>query len=157
MLSPTGICRPFAAGADGYVRAEGGVVIVLRTLAAARTHGERSRAIVVASGVNSDGRTSGLALPSAQAQRDLLEQIYRDNEIEPDALAFVEAHGTGTRVGDPAEADAIGRALGQRRGKPLPIGSVKSNIGHLEPASGLAGLLKAMLALEHRSLPASLH
>ena len=113
--------------------------------------------MIVASAVNSDGRTSGLTLPSAEAQRSLLERLYREHDIDPDKLAFVEAHGTGTRVGDPAEAHAIGRALGQRRARPLPIGSVKSNIGHLEPASGLAGLLKAMLSLQHRHLPASLH
>jgi phthiocerol/phenolphthiocerol synthesis type-I polyketide synthase C len=157
MLSPTGLCRPFAANADGYVRAEGGVVLVLRTLHAARANAEQPRAMIIASAVNSDGRTSGLTLPSADAQGSLLERLYRQHAIDPDKLAFVEAHGTGTRVGDPAEAHAIGRALGQRRTRPLPIGSVKSNIGHLEPASGLAGLLKAALSLQHKRLPASLH
>ena len=156
MLSPTGLCRPFAADADGYVRAEGGVVLILRSLSA-RTHGERPRAMLIGSAVNSDGRTSGLTLPSAEAQRRILEQLYREQEIDPDCLAFIEAHGTGTRVGDPAEAEAIGRALGRRRVRPLPIGSVKSNIGHLEAASGLAGLLKVVLSLEQRHLPASLH
>ena len=108
-------------------------------------------------GVNSDGRTNGIALPAAEGQRALLDRIYGQAGLDPERLAFVEAHGTGTRVGDPAEALAIGQALGQRRAGKLPIGSVKSNIGHLEPASGLAGLFKAILALEHRVLPATLH
>lgn len=157
MLSPTGLCRPFAAAADGYVRAEGGAVLVLSRLDAAVSRGRPPRVMIDATGVNSDGRTVGLSLPSTDAQRRLLEQIYGEAGIDPNDLAFVEAHGTGTRVGDPAEAEAIGRALGQKRDAPLPVGSVKSNIGHLEPASGLAGTIKAILAIEHRLLPATLH
>src|SRR6202030_2859908 len=87
----------------------------------------------------------------------LLERAYLKKAFNPDAIAFIEAHGTGTRAGDPIEAAAIGEILGQRRTRPLPIGSIKTNIGHTEPASGLAGLLKAMLALEHDELPRSLH
>ena len=157
MLSPSGLCRPFAAAADGYVRAEGGAVLVLSRLDAALAGGRSPRVMIDVTGVNSDGRTVGLSLPSTDAQRQLLERLYGDAGIDPNALAFVEAHGTGTRVGDPAEAEAIGRAIGQRRDAPLPIGSVKSNIGHLEPASGLAGMVKAILAIEHRLLPATLH
>jgi phthiocerol/phenolphthiocerol synthesis type-I polyketide synthase C len=157
MLSPTGLCRPFAAAADGYVRAEGGAVLVLSRLDTARTAGRPPRVVLGPTGVNSDGRTVGLSLPSADAQRRLLERIYGEYGIDPNDLAFVEAHGTGTRVGDPAEAEAIGLALGQKRDAPLPVGSVKSNIGHLEPASGMAGLVKAILAIEHRLLPATLH
>ena len=157
MLSPTGLCRPFSAEADGYVRGEGVVAMVLTRLETAITCGHRVRAVALASGVNSDGRTNGIALPATEGQKVLLDRLYGHAGIDPNRLAFVEAHGTGTRVGDPAEATAIGQALGQRRDAPLPIGSVKSNIGHLEPASGLAGLFKAILALEHRRLPASLH
>lgn len=157
MLSPTGLCRPFAAAADGYVRAEGGAVLVLSRLDAAVSRGRPPRVMIDATGVNSDGRTVGLSLPSTDAQRRLLERLYGEAGIDPNDLAFVEAHGTGTRVGDPAEAEAIGRALGQKRDAPLPVGSVKSNIGHLEPASGLAGTIKAILAIEHRLLPATLH
>ena len=157
MLSPTGLCRPFAAGADGYVRGEGVVAMLVTRLQSAVAQRYRVRAVALASGANSDGRTHGIALPATLGQRHLLERIYGEAGIDADRLAFVEAHGTGTSVGDPAEAAAIGQALGQRRTMPLPIGSVKSNIGHLEPASGLAGLLKAVLALEHRRLPASLH
>ncbi|GLK70110.1 SDR family NAD(P)-dependent oxidoreductase [Ancylobacter dichloromethanicus] len=154
MLSPTGRCRPFSGAADGYVRAEGGVVTVLSRLGG---DGRTPRAVVMASGTNSDGRTLGIAMPESRAQQRLLEQLYEQRGIDPQRLAFIEAHGTGTLVGDPAEARAIGAALGGRRSSPLPIGSVKSNIGHLEPASGLAGLLKALNALERRQLPASLH
>ncbi|MCS0500782.1 type I polyketide synthase [Ancylobacter mangrovi] len=157
MLSPTGRCRPFSGSADGYVRAEGGVVTVLSRLDHVSAAGWTPRAVVMASGTNSDGRTVGIAMPEGRAQQRLLEELYERRDIDPDDLAFVEAHGTGTLVGDPVEARAIGSALGQRRSTPLPIGSVKSNIGHLEPASGLAGLLKALNALERRELPASLH
>ncbi len=157
MLSPSGLCHSFGAGADGYVRGEGVVAMVITRLQTAVAQRQRVRAVALASATNSDGRTNGIALPAIEGQRSLLERLYGEAGIDPDRLAFIEAHGTGTSVGDPAEATAMGLALGQRRALPLPIGSVKSNIGHLEPASGLAGLLKAILALEHRRLPASLH
>jgi acyl transferase domain-containing protein/NADPH:quinone reductase-like Zn-dependent oxidoreductase/acyl carrier protein len=157
MLSPTGLCRPFDAAADGYVRSEGTVVVVLRSMTAARKTRNRIHAVVVGSGMNQDGRTTGLSLPSAESQRRLLEQVYSDFAVDPADLTFVEAHGTGTQVGDPIEADALGKGLGQRRSQPLPIGSIKSNIGHLEPVSGLAGLLKSVLALNHGMVPATLH
>ena len=157
MLSPTGLCRPFSADADGYVRGEGIVAMVLAKLETAVARSYPVRAVALASGTNSDGRTNGISLPAIEGQRELLDRLYGGAGIDPNRLAFVEAHGTGTRVGDPVEATAIGQALGQRRDTPLPIGSVKSNIGHLEPASGVAGLFKAILALEHRKLPASLH
>lgn len=156
MLSPTGLSRPFSADADGYVRSEGAIVLVLRRQEEAEASGERVRGIVVGAAVNSDGRTSGISLPSIDGQRRLIEDFYAESGISPDELAFVEAHGTGTKVGDPIEAAAIGQSLGQRRKTPLPIGSVKSNIGHLEAASGLAGLLKSVLALEKGLLPRSL-
>jgi len=156
MLSPTGRCRPFSAQGDGYVRAEGGAMVVMAR-AGEGIGACRPRALLRAIGVNSDGRTNGISLPSLTGQKELLEQLYREAAIDPDALAFVEAHGTGTRVGDPIEARAIGESLGRHRRESLPIGSVKSNIGHLEPASGMAGLAKLLLALEHRRFPASLH
>ena len=156
MLSPTGLSRPFSAKADGYVRSEGSVVLVLRRQQDAEARGERVRGYVVGAAVNSDGRTTGISLPSLEGQQRLIDTFYAEAGISPDQLAFVEAHGTGTRVGDPIEATAIGQSLGQKRATPLPIGSVKSNIGHLEAASGLAGLLKSVLALEHGVLPRSL-
>jgi len=157
MLSRTGLCQAFSSSADGYVRAEGGVVLILQSAEAAARSGRAVRGVIAASGVNSDGRTTGISLPSGHAQGALLEQVYRDAEIDLDKLAFVEAHGTGTPVGDPIEAGAIGSKLGKPRQTPLPIGSIKTNIGHTEPTSGLAGLLKASLALEHDLLPPSLH
>src|SRR5271165_465146 len=157
MLSPTGLCRAFAAEADGYVRAEGGVVLVLKTLKKAIADGDRIHAVLCGSGVNSDGRTSGISLPAEKRQIELLRAVYSQAEVAPDLVAFVEAHGTGTRVGDPVEASALGAVLGRARSRPLPIGSIKTNIGHTEPASGLAGLMKAMLALEHDEAPRSLH
>ncbi len=157
MLSPDGLCRAFASGADGYVRSEGGVALVLVRAGAVGLDHVRAHARIIASGVNSDGRTIGVSLPSAAAQGRLLRGIYDEAGIDPNHLAFVEAHGTGTRVGDPIEAHALGEALGRRRRTPLPIGSVKSNVGHLEPASGLVGLLKAILALQHDLLPPTLH
>ncbi|MBR2819936.1 MAG: SDR family NAD(P)-dependent oxidoreductase [Reyranella sp.] len=157
MLSPTGRCRPFDAAADGYVRAEGAIVLVLQSVAAARKARSRIHATIVGSAIGQDGRTTGLSLPSAESQRRLLEQVYGEFGVDPSDLAFVEAHGTGTQAGDPLEADALGKGLGQRRSQPLPIGSVKSNIGHLEPASGLAGVLKSILALNRGVLPGTLH
>ena len=156
MLSPTGRCRPFSASSDGYVRGEGAIVVVLGRRDDARGYA-KPRALLRATGVNSDGRTLGITMPSVGGQRALIEEIYQRAGIAPQQLSFVEAHGTGTRVGDPIEARAIGLSLGQHRSKPLPIGSVKGNIGHLEAASGLAGLLKVLLAFEHRQLPATLH
>lgn len=160
MLSPTGRCRPFSAKGDGYVRAEGAVALVLARPGSGLGSpwgAAAPRAVLHAIGVNSDGRTNGISLPSVAGQRELLEAIYRQAGISPGALAFVEAHGTGTRVGDPIEARAIGEALGRHRATPLPLGSVKSNIGHLESASGMAGLAKLLLALEHRRYPATLY
>ncbi|MER5753620.1 SDR family NAD(P)-dependent oxidoreductase [Streptomyces sp. NPDC002088] len=158
MLSRRGRCAAFSADADGFVRAEGGAVLVLKRLADAMTDGDRIHAVLVATANNTDGRTTGLVLPSAPAQEELLRTVYAEAGISADDLVYFEAHGTGTQAGDPAEAEAIGRALGQRRSSGLlPIGSVKTNLGHLEPASGMAGLLKAILVLRHRLAPASLH
>lgn len=156
MLSTTGLCRPFSEAADGYVRSEGAVVLVLQRESEALAAGRRIRSVVVAAGTNADGRTNGISLPAQETQQRLIETIYRNAGFDPAALAFVEAHGTGTKIGDPIEAAAIGEALGRHRAAPLPIGSVKSNLGHLEAASGLASLLKASLALEHRLVPRSL-
>ncbi|MFZ0854411.1 MAG: SDR family NAD(P)-dependent oxidoreductase [Hyphomicrobiaceae bacterium] len=157
MLSAEGLCRSFDAKASGYVRAEGGVALILRRPGKAFVHTPRNYGHILATGTNSDGRTVGVSLPSTEGQVRLLEEVYGRAGMAPESLAFVEAHGTGTPVGDPIEAQALGQVLGRRRARPLPIGSVKSNIGHLEPASGLAGMLKAMLALEHHLLPATLH
>ncbi|CCG42896.1 type I polyketide synthase [Magnetospirillum molischianum] len=159
MLSNYGRCRAFDKLAAGYVRAEGGGVLVLKPLAQAQRDGDRILAIVRGADTNCDGHTSGIALPSSERQEALLRQVYQRFGVDPAAVSYIEAHGTGTAVGDPAEAGAIGRAIGCHRpaGRPLPIGSVKSNIGHLEPASGMAGMIKALLMLKHGQIPRSLH
>lgn len=157
MLSTEGLCRAYGQNGEGYVRAEGGGVLVLRRSDRVAAEGGRSRATLVAAGMNSAGRTNGISLPSREAQADLLRSIYAERGIDPARLAFVEGHGTGTKVGDPAEVWAIGESLGKVRGDVLPIGSIKTNIGHSEPASGILGLIKAILALENDYLPASLH
>ncbi|GAA2722298.1 MULTISPECIES: SDR family NAD(P)-dependent oxidoreductase [Streptomyces] len=158
MLSPTGRCRSFSAGADGYVRAEGGGMVLLKRLPDALADGDRIHALVLAGAVNSDGRTPGISLPRMQLQERLLREVYEHAGIAPDDIAYLEAHGTGTPAGDPIEAEAIGRALGSRRTRDaLPIGSVKSNLGHLESASGMAGLMKALLVLREGEIPPTLH
>jgi acyl transferase domain-containing protein/acyl carrier protein len=158
MLSPTGRCRPFSAHADGFARAEGGGLVLLKRLSDARADGDRIHGVIVSSGTNNDGRTPGLALPSSTAQEALLRQVYERAGLVPDDVAYLEAHGTGTPAGDPLEVEAIGRALGVGRSRgPLPIGSVKSNLGHMEAAAGMAGLFKALLVLKHRQIPGTLH
>jgi phthiocerol/phenolphthiocerol synthesis type-I polyketide synthase C len=159
MLSRHGRCRVFDAGADGYVRSEGGGVVLLKPLAQALADGNRILAVVAGSGVNSDGRNAGLTVPSHEAQAALLSEVYERAGIAPADIDYFEAHGTGTAVGDPLEARAIGEAIGRHRapGKPLPIGSIKGNIGHLEAAAGMAGLFKALHVLRDRRVPANLH
>ena len=159
MLSPSGRCRAFDAAGDGYVRAEGGALVFLKPFSQARRDGDPIHALILGSAVNSDGRTRGLSMPNADAQEELLGSAYACAGVDPRELAYVEAHGTGTAAGDPQEARAIGRVLarGRNSGDPLPVGSVKTNLGHLESASGMAGLLKAVLVLRHRAIPASLH
>src|SRR5436309_4764978 len=157
MLSRRGRCFAFDERADGYVRGEGGAVIILKPLADAIAARDRIHAVIRASAVNSDGRTIGLSLPSESAQASLLRAVYHTAGVAPDDLAFFEMHGTGTAAGDPIEAAAVGHSLGQNRSFPLPIGSVKTNIGHLEPASGMAGLLKAALALDRELNPPTIH
>jgi phthiocerol/phenolphthiocerol synthesis type-I polyketide synthase C len=159
MLSPEGRCRAFGAASEGYVRAEGGGVVVLKRLEDAERDGDPILAVIEAIGVNSDGRTHGISLPSSTAQAALLRRVYRQARISPREVSYVEAHGTGTRVGDPAEAAAISAALGARRPKscPLLIGSAKSNVGHLEPAAGIVGVIKAIEVLRHGMVPPSLH
>lgn len=160
MLSAGGRCRAFDASGDGYVRAEGAGVLFLKPLAQAERDGDPIHAVILASGVNSDGYKNGITIPSARGQSTLLQATCRQAGISPDDLVYVEAHGTGTAVGDPIETAAIGEAVGTKRrpeSPPLYIGSVKTNLGHLESASGMAGLIKTVLCLKHRALPPSLH
>lgn len=159
MLSPDGRCKSFDADGKGYVRAEGGGVAILKPLAAAERDGDEILAVILATAVNSDGRTMGMALPSGEAQEALLRRVYGECGIAPEDVYYVEAHGTGTAAGDPIECGAISRVLGTPRadGSACLIGSVKSNIGHLESGAGMAGLTKVLLALRHGEIPANLH
>jgi acyl transferase domain-containing protein/acyl carrier protein len=159
MLSPTGRCRAFDASADGFVRAEGAGMVMLKPLSQALRDGDRIYACIRATQTNQDGRTGGLTVPSSEQQAAMLEAAYRMAEVPPEQLGFMEAHGTGTAVGDPIELSAIGRVLGLKRSKsnPLVVGSVKSNLGHLEPASGIAGLIKLALSLQHGTIPPNVH
>ncbi|MFE9929938.1 SDR family NAD(P)-dependent oxidoreductase [Streptomyces sp. NPDC005533] len=159
-LSPKGRCSAFGAGADGFVRGEGVAAVYLKPLALARRDGDRVHAVIVRTAANNDGGGTSLVTPSQAGQEDLLRRVYQDSGIPLDRVAYVEAHGTGTRAGDPVEATALGRVLGQapeRAGRPLGIGSVKTNIGHLEPVAALAGLFKAVLSLKNGVVPPSLH
>ncbi|MFN3672113.1 MAG: beta-ketoacyl synthase N-terminal-like domain-containing protein, partial [Bosea sp. (in: a-proteobacteria)] len=159
MLSPDGRCKSFDADGKGYVRAEGGGVVIVKPLADAERDGDEILAVILATAVNSDGRTMGLALPSGEAQEALLRQIYETCGIAPEDVYYVEAHGTGTAAGDPIECGAIARVLGEPRADASVclIGSVKSNIGHLESGAGMAGLTKVLLSLRHGEIPANLH
>lgn len=160
MLSPRGRCRAFDATGDGYVRSEGGAIVVLKTLERALVDGDTIHAVIAGSGVNSDGYSQGgISVPGAPTQAALLREVYGRAGIDPHSVDYLEAHGTGTAVGDPIEARALIEVAGAGRpaGRPLLVGSVKTNIGHLETASGMAGLFKAVLCLKHRAVPRSLH
>lgn len=159
MLSPDGRCKAFDASANGFVRGEGAGAIVLKSLARALADGDRIHAVVRGTAANQDGRTVGISVPSADAQEALIREALQGAALRPADVQYVEAHGTGTRVGDPIEVSAIGRALAgsQPRAQRLLIGSAKTNIGHLEAAAGIAGVIKATLALEHRTIPPTLH
>lgn len=158
MLSARGRCHAFDASGDGYVRAEGGAVLLLKPLERAQADGDRIHAVILASGANADGgRKTGLTIPSRDGQAELMRSVLARSGLAAADVDYLEAHGTGTAIGDPVETSAIAAAYGHERAQPLPIGSVKTNLGHLEPASGMAGLVKALLVLKHREVPPSIH
>lgn len=159
MLSPEGKCKAFDASANGFVRGEGAGMVLLKRLSQAIADGDPIHGVIVSAVLNQDGHTNGISLPSAEAQARLVRDACKDAGIAPSRIGFVEAHGTGTAVGDPIEAHALAQALCADRpaNAPLVIGSVKTNLGHLETAAGVAGLVKAVLVLKHRQIPASLH
>ncbi len=158
-MSPQGRCKAFDAKADGYVRSEGVGVVVLKPLSRALADGDSIYAVIRGSAVNQDGRSNGLTAPSRQAQEAVLREAYRQAGVLPGQIDYIEAHGTGTALGDPIEVRALGMVLSEGRpaGKRCALGSAKSNIGHLEAAAGIAGLIKVSLALKHRLIPPSLH
>ncbi len=157
-LSPHGRCRTFDAGADGYVRGEGGAVLVLKPLTSAEADGNRIYCVLRGSALNNGGSTE-LTVPDRRGQADVLRRAYRSAGVDPGRVTYVELHGTGTPVGDPVEAAALGDVLGRAPGRAaaLRVGSAKTNVGHLESAAGIVGLLKVALSLHHRQLPPSLN
>ncbi|MBL4906257.1 MAG: type I polyketide synthase, partial [Sneathiella sp.] len=157
MLSEDGRCMAFDSRGNGYVRSEGGGILVLKRLSKALEDGNPIHAIVAGVGTNADGRTNGISLPSSDRQEELLRKVYKSANIPPEDVTYLEAHGTGTIVGDAAEVGAIGRFFGPHRDKELLIGSAKSNAGHLEAGSGMAGLIKATLVVKNGIIPKSLH
>ena len=158
-LAPDGRCKTFNADADGYARGEGCGVIVLKPLSKAIVDSDNILAVIRGSAINQDGRSSALTVPNGQAQRSLLREAVANSKVKPQQISYVEAHGTGTPLGDPIEVKALAEVLGEGRteAEPLAIGSVKTNIGHLEAAAGIAGLIKVVLAMEHQEIPPHLH
>ena len=158
MLAPDGRCKTFDAAADGFARAEGCGVIVLKRLSDARAAGDRILAVIRGSAVNQDGPSSGLTAPNGPAQEAVIREALTRAGLKPADVGYIEAHGTGTQLGDPLEVHALGAVFRDRDPKqPLVLGSVKTNVGHLESAAGIAGLIKTVLALQHRTIPAHLH
>lgn len=158
MLSPDGQCKTFDAGANGYVPGEGIGVAVLKPLSKALQDHDRIYGVIAGSGVNQDGRTNGLTAPNGLQQENLLKSVYQTANINPQEISYVECHGTGTFLGDPIEIQALGEVVGKQRDQhPCRIGSVKTNIGHLEPAAGIASLIKVALALKHKQIPPHLN
>ncbi|QSJ17338.1 acyltransferase domain-containing protein [Nostoc sp. UHCC 0702] len=158
-MAPDGRCKTFDARANGYVRGEGAGVVILKPLSQAQAEGDRIYAVIKGSAVNQDGRSNGLTAPNPQAQEAVLRSAYRISGVSPGQVQYIEAHGTGTSLGDPIEIKALGKILAEGRlpGNYCTVGSVKTNIGHLEAAAGIAGLIKVALSLKHQQIPPSLH
>lgn len=158
-LSPDSRCKTFDNSANGYVRSEGCAVMVLKRLADAQRDGDPVLAVIKGSAVNQDGRSNGFTAPNVAAQEQVIRRALEDAGLQPADIAYVEAHGTGTKIGDPIEVEALNKVYGpgRERDKPLLVGSVKSNIGHLESAAGMASIIKAVLCLQHGKLPKSIH
>jgi acyl transferase domain-containing protein/NADPH:quinone reductase-like Zn-dependent oxidoreductase/NAD(P)-dependent dehydrogenase (short-subunit alcohol dehydrogenase family) len=156
MLAPDGRCKTFDAAADGFARSEGCGVVILKRLSRAQADGDRILALIRGSAINQDGPSSSLTAPNGPAQEAVIRAALAFAGIAPREVGFIEAHGTGTQLGDPLEVKALGAVFGGRD-QPLIIGSVKTNIGHLEAAAGISGLIKVVLSLQHRTIPPHLH
>ncbi|UQA57008.1 type I polyketide synthase [Polyangium aurulentum] len=158
-MAPDGRCKTFDARADGFVRAEGCGVIALKRLSDALANGDRIHALIRGSAVNQDGRSNGMTAPNALSQQTVLKQALENGGVAASQVTYIEAHGTGTSLGDPIEVDALKEVYGAPRtdGRPCALGAVKTNLGHLEAAAGIAGLIKAVLCLERGVIPPNLH
>ena len=159
MMAADGRCKTFDASADGFVRGEGCGVVVLKRMCDAVADGDNILAVIRGTSVNHDGRSSGLTVPNGISQQDVIRRALTTAGVEPSEVGYVEAHGTGTSLGDPIEVNALQAVYGQGRSKdrPLVLGSIKTNLGHLETAAGVAGLMKAVLILMHGEIPPNLH
>ncbi|MDA2893504.1 type I polyketide synthase [Mycolicibacterium sp. BiH015] len=158
MLAPDGLCKTFDADANGYVRSEGAGVVVLKRLSDAVRDGDRVLAVVRGSAVNQDGASSGQTVPNGPAQQELMRKALQNARLEPSDIDYIEAHGTGTSLGDPIELDALSAVYGDRKeSAPLILGSVKTNLGHLESAAGVTGFIKTVLSVHHGAIPKQLH
>jgi myxalamid-type polyketide synthase MxaB len=158
VLAPDGYCKTFDARADGFIRGEGCGVVVLKRLSAAQADGDTILALIRGSAVNHDGQSNGFTAPNGLAQQELLRSALQNARVQPAQIHYVEAHGTGTALGDPIELQALAAVMGAGHEEhPLLVSSVKTNIGHLEPVAGMAGLFKVILALQHEEIPSHLH
>ncbi|MGD9619481.1 MAG: SDR family NAD(P)-dependent oxidoreductase [Mycolicibacterium sp.] len=158
MLAPDGLCKTFDADANGYIRSEGCAVVVLKRLTDALRDGDRVLAVVRGSAVNQDGASSGQTVPNGPAQQELMRKALASARLAPADIDYVEAHGTGTSLGDPIELDALSAVYGDRQNSaPLVLGSVKTNLGHLESAAGVTGFVKTVLSVQHGFIPKMLH
>ncbi|WAN69216.1 SDR family NAD(P)-dependent oxidoreductase [Moorena producens JHB] len=159
MLSPDGRCKTFDAGADGFVRGEGCGVVVLKRLSDAVADRDKILAVIRGTAINQDGHTSGLTVPNGPAQESVIRQALTNGGVQPEQVSYIEAHGTGTSLGDPIEVTALGNVFRESHSsqQPMIIGSVKTNIGHLEAAAGIAGLIKVVLQLQHQQIAPHLH
>lgn len=156
MLSPEGRCKTFDAAADGYVRGEGCGMVLLKRLSDAEANGDNILAVIRGTAINQDGRTSGLTVPNGPAQQDVIHQALADGGLQPAQIGYIEAHGTGTFLGDPIEMGALGAVFGTRQDR-LYVGSLKTNMGHLEASAGVAGLIKTIMTVQHGEIPPHLH
>lgn len=159
MMAPDGRCKTFDASADGYVRSDGCAVLVLKRVSSAHADGDRVLAVIRGTAINQDGRSNGLTSPSGAAQAAVIRAALHDAGLSPSAVQYVEAHGTGTSLGDPIELQALAAVYGAARGPdaPLVVGSIKTNMGHLEAAAGVIGVAKVVLAMQEQHIPAHLH
>src|SRR5690554_2398294 len=159
MLSPDGECKTFDEAANGYVRGEGCGMVLLKRMSDAVKENRPILGIIRGSAINHDGRSSGLTVPNGPSQQQLVRDALKNAKLSPDDISYIEAHGTGTELGDPIELGALGAVFsdGRSEQEPLRVGSVKTNIGHLEPAAGIAGFIKTVLALQHKTIPPHLN
>ena len=157
MMAEDGRCKTFDAAADGYVRGEGCGVVILKRLADAQRDGDRILAVIKGTAINQDGRSNGLTAPNGLSQQAVIRQALANANVSPAEISYIESHGTGTSLGDPIEVNSLKAVLGQEKDRSCYLGSLKTNIGHLESAAGIASLIKTVLCLQHQAIPPNLH